>query len=67
MIKICRGCDEPITGDGAVYLGHIEAASGPGWSVWVHPGHEHLVQPDPDAVRILARVLIAKALRAAGS
>ncbi|MFF4349995.1 hypothetical protein [Streptomyces sp. NPDC001530] len=60
---VCRHCDEEITDpDDAVYLGHKEAASAPGWDVWAHREHVDLVGPDPDAVRILARVLIARAL-----
>lgn len=60
---LCRYCDEPITD--AVYLGHEMGNSGPGWDLWAHRAHAHLVGPDPDATRILDRVLAAKALRRA--
>ncbi|MGQ4389888.1 hypothetical protein [Streptomyces sp. SAS_270] len=35
--------------------------SGPGWTVWAHRGHAALVEPDPALIRILARILIARA------
>ncbi len=60
---MCRHCDEVIINlDDAVYLGHEEANSGPGWEVWAHREHADLVGPDPVAMRILARVLIHRAL-----
>ncbi|MFI9170502.1 hypothetical protein [Streptomyces lincolnensis] len=62
--RICRHCDEPITDpDDAVYVGHEPSNSGPGWAIWAHRAHVDLLQPDPVAVRILARVLVARALR----
>ncbi|MFR9794338.1 hypothetical protein ACL02U_00265 [Streptomyces sp. MS06] len=61
---ICRGCGQPIAGpDDAVHLGHEDANSGPGCDIWAHRVHVDLVGPDPDAVRIPARVLVAEALR----
>lgn len=61
---VCRHCDEPITDpDDAVYLGHEEANSGPGWEVWTHRAHVHLLRPDPAVTNLLARVLIENALR----
>jgi hypothetical protein len=60
---ICRACDEPITDpDDAVYVGHEMGNSGPGWDVWAHRAHVDLLGPDPDAVRIVARVLVHRAL-----
>lgn len=59
VLHICRACDEPITDpDDAVYLGHKEAMSGPGWDVWAHRDHAELVVPDPAPIRMLARILI---------
>lgn len=61
--RVCRHCDEVIGNpDDAVYLGHQEANSGPGWEVWAHRAHADLVGPDPVALGILARVLIHRAL-----
>ncbi|MFG2794047.1 hypothetical protein [Streptomyces sp. NPDC048419] len=63
VLPVCRACDQPITDpDDAVCLGHEMGSSGPGWDLWAHRAHAHLVGPDPDATRILARVLAAKAL-----
>lgn len=63
--RICRGCDEPITDpDDAVLVAHDLGNSGPGWQVWAHSAHvREAVQPDPDYVRVMARVLIVRALR----
>jgi hypothetical protein len=61
--RVCRHCDEPITDpDDAVYVGHEMGNSGPGWDVWAHRAHIDLIGPDPDAVRIVARVLVHRAL-----
>ncbi|MFD1659806.1 hypothetical protein ACFSL4_16795 [Streptomyces caeni] len=61
---VCRACDEPISNpDDAVCLGREMGNSGPGWDVWAHREHADRVGPDPDAVRILARVLLARAPR----
>lgn len=61
---VCRHCDEPIADpDDAVYLGHEEGNSGPGWEVWAHREHADLVGLDPDATNILARLLIVRAMR----
>lgn len=63
-VHVCRGCDEAITDpDDAVLLGHEMGNSGPGWDVWAHRAHAGLVGQDQDAVRILARVLVVKALK----
>ncbi|MFR9796339.1 hypothetical protein ACL02U_10605 [Streptomyces sp. MS06] len=60
----CRGCGQPILDpQDAVLLGHEEANSGPGWDIWAHRAHADRVGPDPVALRILARVLLVKALR----
>lgn len=65
-LHVCRHCDEVITDpDDAVVVAHELGMSGPGWTVWAHREHAHLVEPNADAVRILTRVLIARA-RAAG-
>ncbi|MFD4561685.1 hypothetical protein ACFWP5_46525 [Streptomyces sp. NPDC058469] len=62
-LHICRYCDSPITDpDDAVAVAHELGMSGPGWTVWAHSEHADLVVPDADAVRILARVLITRAL-----
>ena len=62
--RFCRHCDEEITNPAdTVMVAHELGNSGPGHTVWAHREHAHLVGPDPVAVSILARVLIAKALR----
>jgi hypothetical protein len=62
--RVCRHCGERIADpDDAVYLGHEDDNSGPGWDVWAHREHADLVGPDPDAIRIVARVLIVTAMR----
>ncbi|WP_329437838.1 hypothetical protein [Streptomyces canus] len=62
-LPVCRYCDVAITDpDDAVAVAHELGMSGPGWTVWAHREHAHLVEPDADAVRMLARVLIARAL-----
>lgn len=61
---VCRACDEPVSDpEAAVYLGRETGNSGPGWDLWAHRDHADRVGPDPDALRILARVLLARALR----
>lgn len=63
-VRVCRACDEPIADpDDAVLLWHQESMSGPGRDVWAHREHVELVQPDTGLVRVLARVLISKAMR----
>lgn len=60
-LRWCRACDGLILDPAdAVLVAHEPGASGPGRDVWAHRDHAHLVGPDPDAVRILARVLIAR-------
>lgn len=60
---ICRHCQEPIPDpDDAVLVAHVGGNSGPGWNLWAHRAHADLIEPDPDATRILARVLITQAL-----
>ena len=62
-LQVCRYCDSPIADpDDAVAVAHELGMSGPGWTVWAHREHAGLVVPDADAVRILARVLIVRAL-----
>ncbi|MFG2794000.1 hypothetical protein [Streptomyces sp. NPDC048419] len=61
--RVCHHCDEPIDDpDDAVYAGHEMGNSGPGWDIWAHRAHVDLLVPDPDALRILARVLVERAL-----
>ncbi|MFJ8788119.1 hypothetical protein [Streptomyces sp. NPDC102462] len=44
IVDMCRVCEETNAGLGAtVYLGHEEAASGPGWAYWAHPDCAELV------------------------
>jgi hypothetical protein len=60
---VCHHCDEPIADpDDAVYAGHEMGNSGPGWDIWAHRAHVDLLGPDLDAVRIVARVLVHRAL-----
>ncbi|WP_405585320.1 hypothetical protein [Streptomyces sp. NBC_01092] len=62
-LRVCRLCDSPIVDpDDAVAVAHELGMSGPGWTVWAHREHAALVEPNADAIRILARVLIARAL-----
>lgn len=62
-LPVCRACCEPIEDpDDAVYLGHEEGNSGPGWDIHVHRAHVNQVGPDPVAARAVARVLIVRAL-----
>ncbi|MFE7277931.1 hypothetical protein [Streptomyces sp. NPDC057623] len=62
-LHVCRHCDGLITDpDDAVFLWHEAALSGPGWDVYAHREHVDLVEPDRTAERVLARVLIARAL-----
>ncbi|MEV1079853.1 hypothetical protein AB0I98_16650 [Streptomyces sp. NPDC050211] len=62
-LHVCRYCDGLITDpDDAVAVAHELGMSGPGWTVWAHSAHAHLVEPDADAIRILSRILITRAL-----
>lgn len=64
-VRVCRHCDEPILDpDDAVIVWREESMSGPGRDVWAHRAHVDLVEPDFTVTRILARVLVTKALRA---
>lgn len=66
-LHVCRPCDELITDpDDAVAVAHELGMSGPGWTIWAHREHAHLVEPNADGIRILTRVLIARA-RASGN
>lgn len=56
MLHVCRHCDALILDDDGVFLGHEPGMSGPGWDVWAHREHADLVEADPVAVRILARL-----------
>ncbi|AVV42370.1 hypothetical protein C6376_13980 [Streptomyces sp. P3] len=60
-LHVCRYCDGLITEpEDAVPVAYEHGNSGPGWTVWAHREHAHLVQPDEAPIRILARVLVAK-------
>ncbi|MDV9170930.1 hypothetical protein R6V09_12390 [Streptomyces sp. W16] len=64
---ICRACDEPIPDpDDAVLVWHQESMSGPGRDVWAHREHVDLIEPDTSLIRVLARVMISKAMRSDG-
>ncbi|MFV0132799.1 hypothetical protein ACLGIH_06060 [Streptomyces sp. HMX87] len=61
---VCGYCDEPILDpDDAVLVAHEPGNSGAGWDTWAHRAHADLVEPDPVATRILARVLLAQAFQ----
>ncbi|MFJ8054973.1 hypothetical protein [Streptomyces sp. NPDC096142] len=63
MARVCRHCDVVIADpDDAVHMWREESMSGPGRDVWAHREHVDLVEPDTVVTRILARVLVAKAL-----
>lgn len=60
-LHVCRYCDGLIIEpEDAVAVAHEYGNSGPGWTVWAHREHAHLVKPDEAPIRILARVLVAK-------
>ncbi|WP_367325356.1 hypothetical protein [Streptomyces sp. HUAS ZL42] len=60
-MNICRHCDALIIDEeDGVLLWHEPGNSGPGWDVWAHREHAHLVLPDPTPLRLLARVLAAR-------
>ena len=44
-----------------LFLWHEPGMNGPGWDVYVHRAHGNLVK-NPAPIRILARVLIVRAL-----
>ncbi|HET6633713.1 MAG TPA: hypothetical protein VFH77_01660 [Streptomyces sp.] len=57
LLHVCRGCDGLITEEtGGVLVAYEPGNSGPGWELWAHPEHAHLVKPDPVPDEILARV-----------
>ncbi|WP_371660674.1 hypothetical protein [Streptomyces sp. NBC_00280] len=61
-LHVCRHCDDPITDpDDAVEVAYEHGNSGPGWSIWAHRAHAHLVEPDPVPLLILARLAAFKA------
>ncbi|MFI8537504.1 hypothetical protein ACIGMX_45590 [Streptomyces aquilus] len=43
-------------------LWHEPGLSGPGWDIHAHRAHVDLAEPDNTAERLLARVLITRAL-----
>ncbi|MGW0823558.1 hypothetical protein [Streptomyces sp. NPDC002845] len=63
-LHYCRYCDGLIT-DRAPgrAIAYVHGASGPGWEVWAHNEHAHLVQPDPQPLALLARIRALKARR----
>ncbi|MEV6049726.1 hypothetical protein [Streptomyces sp. NPDC052107] len=61
-VHVCRHCDEVITDpEDAVLVWHEMSNSGPGWSVYAHRAHAHLVKPDPQLVAILTRIRATRA------
>lgn len=57
MLHLCRHCDGLITDpDDAVLLAYEPGMSGPGWEVWAHREHAHLVKPDLVPLALLARI-----------
>ncbi|MDX3507493.1 hypothetical protein PV755_00900 [Streptomyces caniscabiei] len=63
-VRICRHCDEPIADpEDVVEVAYEGGVSGPGRAIFAHRDHAHLVEPDPDLVRILARVALRQAGR----
>lgn len=60
-LHFCRYCDALIVDPkDVVAVWHEMGMSGPGWTVYAHRHHAHLVQPDDAPIRILARVLISR-------
>ncbi|MFJ8023009.1 hypothetical protein [Streptomyces sp. NPDC096311] len=59
---VCRYCDGVITDSAdAVAVAHDMGNSGPGWTVWAHRDHAHLVEIiDPDLLRIMTRIWVAR-------
>lgn len=62
MSRICRYCDEPIEdADEAVAVAHELGNSGPGWTVWAHPEHAHLVEIiDATLLSIMLRLWVGQ-------
>lgn len=60
-LHVCRACDGLITEPAdAVMIGHEEAASGPGWTVWAHRDHVDDVELiNGDLLRIMLRIWAA--------
>lgn len=60
---VCRHCDDVITDpDDAVLVWYEESMSGPQRAVWAHRDHADLIEPDTTLLRILARVLVSRAV-----
>jgi hypothetical protein len=67
VVHYCRFCDEPITEPkDAVQAVYQPSTSGPGWIVWAHREHAHLVQPDPQLLYLLLRIRLRKAAQSGG-
>ncbi|GAA3777684.1 hypothetical protein ACFS5L_27660 [Streptomyces phyllanthi] len=63
-LHICRHCDSLITDpDDGVLVTHEHGNNGPGWDIYAHREHAHLVQPDPQLMHLLLRIRLAKAAR----
>lgn len=64
MLRICRYCDGLITEEApGRAIAYEHGISGPGWEVWAHNEHAHLVKPDPTPLLPLARIRMRKADR----
>lgn len=62
--RVCRHCDELIADpEDVVEVAYEGGVSGPGRPIYAHREHASLVQPDPDLIRILARVALRRAGR----
>jgi hypothetical protein len=65
-VHICRYCDGLITEE-AVKVAEESGISGPGSTVWAHPEHVHLIEPDPRPLALLARIRALRARQLGGS
>lgn len=60
-VHVCQHCDEPIIDpDDAVLVAQEAGNSGPGWNVWAHSAHVGPLEMHPVAVRVMARILLAR-------
>lgn len=65
-LHVCRHCDRLILDPyDAVEVAYVHANSGPGWVLWAHGAHAHLVQPDPYPLALLARIRALRVRNAA--
>lgn len=66
MLHMCRYCDGPITDEApGRAIAYKHSMSGPGWEVWAHDEHAHLVTPDLDLtlLLLLARIRARRGAR----